>query len=206
MFKVLSHSIDNTTPTYKNANPPKIVSNNAYPREMHITINNHTSTHIDLPSHFCGNGKTLDSFDENFWFFEDVGFLESSLDNLLDNLDKVPACIEILLLKTGFEKYRGSKRYIFHQPIFPKNLAYILKEKFPKLRAFGFDMISISSIQDRRLGRLYHKEFLCENEIVLVEDMKLSSLSKSPKFLIIAPLLIKNADGVPVFVYAKEQN
>jgi len=82
-------------------------------------------------------------------------------------------------------------------------LAYILKEQFPKLKVFGFDMISISSLKDRELGRLYHKQFLCENGILLLEDMKLSVLNSKPEFLIIAPLLISKADATPVFVYAK---
>ena len=203
MFKILSHFISNITPTYKNLNPPNIVYDLALPKNINIYINNHTSTHIDLPAHFCKNEKTLNDFDEDFWFFKNIGFLKSSLDDLVDNLETLSNSIEILLLKTGFEKYRESDKYISNQPIFPKNLAYILKDRFPKLRVFGFDMISISSLKNRELGRLYHKEFLCENEILLLEDMKLSVLDNKPEFLIIAPLLINKADATPVFVYAK---
>jgi arylformamidase len=203
VFKILSHYIDDFTPTYNNANSVSIIKNTNIPRSLKITLNNHTSTHIDLPAHFCKNGKNLNDFDENFWFFEKIGFLKSNLNDLVEKFDTLPNTIEILLLKTGFEKFRGTKKYIFDQPLFPKNLAYILKEKFPNLRVFGFDMISLSSLKNRELGRIYHKEFLCENEILLLEDMKLSVLEKTPEFLIIAPLLISEADAIPVFVYAK---
>ena len=203
MFKVLSHWVDELTPTYNNGFPPIISCKDSLPRNLTIKLNNHTSTHIDLPAHFCKNGKKLENFNENFWFFDKVGFLESNVDDFLNKLSLISKEIEILFLKTGFEKYRETKKYILEQPSFPEETAYRLKEEFPNLKIFGFDMLSISSLKNRSLGRKHHIEFLCKNEILLLEDMRLSVLSMVPKFVIIAPLLIKKADAAPVFVYAK---
>jgi kynurenine formamidase len=42
-----------------------------------------------------------------------------------------------------------------------------------------------------------------KNPLLLVEDMDLSSLKKTPRLLICAPLLIENIDGSPVTIIAE---
>ncbi len=204
---LLSHPISNTTPTYGNKGNITITQISSIEENgsssLNINMTNHISTHIDFPAHFCKNGKNLSDYSDEFWYFKKVGFLESSLDDFFDNLDKLAYDIEILLLKTNFEKYRGSDKYIFNQEVIDKNLAHILKQKFPNLRVFGFDMISVSSYQNREMGRAAHKTFLCENNILLLEDMKLSGLIHTPNSLTIAPLMLEKADGTPCFVYAE---
>ena len=66
------------------------------------------------------------------------------------------------------------------------------------------DFISITSYQNREIGRLAHRQFLGgKNPLLLVEDMDLSSLKKTPRSLICAPLLIENIDGSPVTIIAE---
>ncbi len=204
---ILSHEISDNTPTYGNngnveiSNTSTIEINGA--RSMNINMPNHISTHIDFPSHFCIDGKTLSDYHDDFWFFDKIGFLECSLENLDSKLHLLNRNIEILIVKTQFEKCRNTEEYTMSQPTFEENLSYKLREYFPNLRVFGFDMISISSYKNRPSGRISHRLFLCENEILLLEDMKLSSLFIAPSELVIAPLLIKDSDGSPCFVYAK---
>ena len=66
------------------------------------------------------------------------------------------------------------------------------------------DFISLTSYQHRALGKVAHREFLGENDILLVEDMKLDELKKSPTSVICLPILIKGIDGCPVTILAED--
>jgi arylformamidase len=74
--------------------------------------------------------------------------------------------------------------------------------KFPKLRLFGFDMISLTSKLDRPEGKEAHLNFLIENQILILEDMNLENLFTCPNKVIVAPLQIENSDGGPCTVFA----
>lgn len=91
-------------------------------------MSNHIGTHIDFPKHFCNNGKSLNNYNDDFWLFNNVGFIESSFDQLVSKLDLLDCNIEILIVKTGFEEYRGTKKYIMEQPIVKPILANILRK------------------------------------------------------------------------------
>jgi arylformamidase len=82
------------------------------------------------------------------------------------------------------------------------------------VRAIGIDTISLTAFQNRPLGRQAHLAFLAPEEntnptglknnipILIIEDMKLSGLKKTPQEVWVSPLLIHGADGVPVTVTA----
>ena len=65
------------------------------------------------------------------------------------------------------------------------------------------DTISLTSYQNRVLGRESHRKFLGENDILLVEDMNLKNLNSQPVELMCFPILIKEVDGCPVTIIAK---
>jgi len=71
----------------------------------------------------------------------------------------------------------------------------------------GFDAISLTSFQHRELGREAHRAFLCphktHNPILIIEDMHLEKLTHTPASVICGPLMLKDADGVPVTVIAE---
>ena len=205
---VLSHYITADMPVY--ANKKDIISitqissmNKAdTSNSLEIKMPNHIGTHIDFPSHFCKHGKVLQDYSDDFWFFDKVGFIEATFDNIEMHIKKLDKDIEILLVKTNFEKYRHTSKYVLEQPIIKPELANMIRQNFQNLRVLGFDMISVSSYTNRELGRKAHKSFLCDNDILLLEDMKLKNLNFCPDKIVIAPLMIKNSDGVPCFVYA----
>lgn len=182
------------------------MSNGSTSNSLMLQFPNHIGTHIDFPKHFCNNGKSLSDYADDFWFFNKIGFIESSFAELETILNTVDNEIEILIVKTGFEQFRGTERYTLAQPVIEPYLASLLKHKFKNLRVLGFDMISISSYLDRKKGREAHHAFLCDNDILLLEDMRLQDLRETPQSLIVAPLQIKKADGVPCFVYAFHTN
>ncbi len=83
----------------------------------------------------------------------------------------------------------------------PSSLCRFLKKKLPNLRAIGFDFISISSLKNRKEGRKAHREFL-KDDILIIEDMKLSDLKDRPDSILVSPLFIDKADGSPVSIWA----
>ena len=65
------------------------------------------------------------------------------------------------------------------------------------------DLISATSYSNREEGRKAHNAFLNPSNgdpILFIEDMKLDGIKKLNK-IIVAPLLIKDADGVPCTIY-----
>jgi arylformamidase len=206
----LNHELNENTPAYANAqNQIKIdevrslkkgdTSNN-----LHLSLPNHIGTHIDFPAHFCPKGKTFSHYDASFFVFDQVAMVTCDMYDLEMHLDSIDTNIEMLLVKTGFEGLRETEHYTLKQhEVFPE-YAKVLREKFPHLRLFGFDMISVSSMLDREMGREAHRAFLCEENILLLEDMRLSGISPRDTIneVIVAPLALADGDGAPCTVIA----
>lgn len=174
---------------------------------------NHLGTHIDGPRHFSEVGDTIDSLEPAEWFFTNPYLATIALqeDELLqegDWLTATPKSADILLLKSGFERFRGRKAYWNNNPGLSPSVGIWLRAHRPNLRAIGFDFISLTAFQHREIGRIAHREFLDPAKegkpIMIVEDMKLSGIVVSPRQLIIAPLLVENSDGSPVTIFAEK--
>ena len=202
----LSYFIDENTPAYggsKNEFSLKIkssIKNGDTANSKEIKMNNHIGTHIDFPNHFSNDGKKSSDYPPSFWVFNKVGFMNCRIEELLSKLKNLNKDIEILILKTDFGINRDIDVYWKSQPVIPSNYAKILKDYFPKLRVFGFDMISLTSKLDRAEGKRAHVEFLLKNDILILEDMNLESLKDTPKCVIISPFLVEGADGTPCTV------
>lgn len=173
---------------------------------------NHIGTHVDAPFHFSNNGKTLDLYPASFWIFNHVHLVDLPTNEsvVLEKgswSEAIPLDCELLLIKTGFEKRRNTESYWAHNPGLSPDLGHWLRENRPHLRVVGFDFISITSYDNRPLGKVAHKAFLHEEHkgtpILAVEDMHLDKLFSSPKKVVISPLRIFEADGSPVTVIAE---
>lgn len=204
----LSYHINSETPAYggeKNAfNIENISSirNGDKTNNTKISFNSHLGTHIDFPLHFYENGKSLNDYPASYWVFSNIGVIECETSEITNKLDLLDKEIEILILKTNFSINRSNDDYWKNQPVINSSLAQVLKERFPKLRIFGFDLISLTSKLNREEGRLAHLAFLDSPEILILEDMDLSKLDFHPKLIIVSPLLISNIEGVPCTVIA----
>ena len=213
----LSYNLKNATPLYGNGlgikiSPDKKMMNGDSCNTMNLSFPNHSGTHIDFPYHFNPVGKSLSDYHATFWLFNQVELVDlSGVVNdsqiIIPNIFPKPNNCEadLLLIKTGFGNYRGTDRYTLTPPGLSADLAPFFRNKFPKLRCVGMDIISISSYSNREEGRKAHHAFLNPDEgdpILLIEDMKLDTEGPFKK-VIVAPLLIDNADGVPVTVFAE---
>jgi arylformamidase len=177
---------------------------------------NHAGTHIDLPRHFVADGKMLDDYPPDFWIFQHVTIAElgeiipgSVIGPDLLKQFEIPPLTELLLLKTGFGRLRGTPSYWMENPVFRPELAEYLRESLSALRAIGFDTISLSSWTDRTTGRLAHRAFLSgDNPILLIEDMDLAHLDNKTivSRVTVAPLLMSGTDASPCTIIAEVTN
>lgn len=172
------------------------------------SLNNHTGTHIDFPRHFSIDGKTINDYTPDFWFFQNVFVLKITAEptELIDfeqnTINQIPAETDFLLIHTGFGKHRGEQMYWEQNMGLAPALAAKLREHCPKLRIVGFDFISLTSFQHRLVGREAHRKFLLESDILVVEDMNLETLPDRIDRIVCLPILVDQTDGCPVTVVA----
>jgi len=171
-----------------------------------ISFSNHTGTHIDFPRHFSKEGKILNDYPADFWFFKNPYILEkdAAQDEIINFSNELIASIhektDILILKTGFQQYRDQKLYWNNNPGLDPSLAGKLKSRCKTLKVIGFDLISLSSYQNRDIGREAHCQFLVNHDILIIEDMNLQDVSSNIYEIICLPLLLESADGSPITV------
>ena len=212
----LSYSLSQGTPLYGNGEgiyftPDKEMIKGDSCNTTNLAFPNHSGTHIDLPFHFNSDGKTLNDYPATYWQFnhiemidlsgkvDDCQIIDTELFTGLENSET-----ELLLIKTGYGSYRGTDRYTLTPPGLSADLAPFLRKNFPNLRCIGMDLISVSSYSNREEGRKAHHTFLNPDKgepILLIEDMNLN-VDGPFNTVIVAPLLIDNADGSPCTVLA----
>ncbi len=215
----LSHPLSPETPSYGNRDKvildPKSSINNgdsSNTTDFRLT-NNHIGTHIDVPKHFYKNGSTLTDVSPKDWLFSkvcliDIPCITGRLIEISDIVElNINSDVELLLIRTGFENFRYGEKYWNAYPGIAESTCEYLRVNFKNLRAVGFDFISLTSPLFKEEGKKAHLSFLNEKDgrpIFIVEDMKLSILSKNPSQVIIAPLLVDKGNGGPVTVFAIE--
>ena len=215
----LSHILTSSTPLYGGA-PAIIIQHGKSFKSgdscntSTIHLNSHSGTHADAPYHFFSDGKTIDDYPASTWVFMNPKIIEVCISpgylineaDLSDLLSYNPKT-DILLLRTGFERYRNDPIYWQDGPGLSGSLARYLKKYYPSLRAIGFDFISISSMRHREEGRIAHKAFL-GNEILLIEDMSLQFVNNPNNLyqVVVLPLRYIGADGAPCAILGWEND
>lgn len=75
---------------------------------LEVTFGNHTGTHFDFPRHFWVNGKTLNDYPADFFFFKSPCLIDIPVESgrLITAADLAAAPIhseaDILLIRTGY--------------------------------------------------------------------------------------------------------
>lgn len=212
----LSYNLDENTPSYGNrnkliVNQKTITSNDFYvtESEWHFT-SNHLGTHIDTPKHFIKDGLSLTDFPTDFWIFNkveciNIPMISGELIEFEQIITKIknPLNIELLLIRTGYQNYRGEEKYWNDNPGISSSCSNLLRNNFPSLRGIGFDFISLTSYNFRDDGKQSHFNLLKDNSpFIIIEDMKLSVIESKIEKIIVAPLFIDGADGSMVTVFS----
>jgi len=215
---LLSHKITTNTPVYSGTDKViiKQIKNQSKGdscNTFNLTFNNHTGTHLDCPFHFSDSGKKICDYKITDLVFErpllidiekksDIGLNIADLKKIANKFENN----DLLLVRTHFEKYRNTAQYIFNNPFILPECFDFIRKKFKTIKALGIDIISISNIANRELGRAAHKMALAHKKpILLIEDMKLSALKKNVKIkrVFVVPYFIEQIDAAPVTVIAE---
>lgn len=210
----LSHPLSPETPAYGGGEGMRIepitqIAAGDTANTSRYVLPNHLGTHVDAPRHFFDSGPSLTDYPAGFWVFEnpllvdvpgDDGYLIGPKD--VENVIKPET--DILLLRTGYEKFRGESRYWQHNPGLDPELGTWLRERFSNVRVIGMDVISVTSRHHRDEGRAAHRALLDTNRsgspILPVEDMSLENLDGPLRLVIISPLRVVATDGGPCTV------
>ena len=215
MWQFLSYNISENLTAYKNGKRIKIINERRIAKGdscnlTSLELPTHLGTHIDFLYHFDENGKKGDDLQANEFVFKATQLVDIS-NNLKNdkiiteqNFDELNfnSNTDLLIIKTGYCKERFNEKYYKNYPGFSEKLAKYFKSKMPKLRAIGFDLISLSSPLNGELGKKAHIEFLKEEKILIIEDMDLRNLDSDSQIntVVVAPLRFENSDGAPVTV------
>lgn len=210
----LSHEIKDNMPEYGGEGvvlkhiANKAVSQGDSCNIINTELSSHLGTHIDCPRHFFDKAGVFTEYPAEFWIFNRPFLLNLNIneDEIIgkDVFSAVPDDTDIILIKTGFQKFRGQKKYGFNNPGISAEAAIWLREKKPKVRVVGIDFISISPYQDRNMGRQAHKAFLDpegkNKPILILEDMDLKEANNKLSDVWVFPLRVSSWDSSPCTV------
>lgn len=187
----LSYEIESNMPIYPGDGEVSLDFTKNYEEDGYtysiLKTGMHVGTHIDCPMHITEDKKyisefTLDNFIGDGVILDVRGETEIILKEEYNYIleDK-----EIVILRTGYEKYYGKNEYYENHPIISEELVQLFINK--NIRMVGFDMPS----PDRYPFHI-HKNLL-RNGIFILENLcNLDKINKEESFKIIAfPLKIK---------------
>jgi arylformamidase len=210
----LSHQLEEGTPAYGGGagferEPVSRIADGGSANSSRYAFPNHLGTHLDAPRHFFDAGATLSEYGPESWIFDhpvlvDLPCAEDHLFGPSELEGKVPAGCDLLLIRTGFERYRAEERYWARNPGPSAALGGWLREKHPSVRALGLDLISVTARAHREEGRGAHRAFLDParegRPLLLIEDMALAAVSDPLRSVVVLPLRVREADGGPCTV------
>ena len=165
-----------------------------------LKIGSHCGTHIDAPSHFLENGRTIDQLALENLIGEATVFEFKNKENIdvsdikqlrFDNVKRV-------LFKTVNSSY-------WKLSAFKKDFVYLTKDAAQYLvdkgiRLVGVDYLSVEKFESQQ-AETHH--ILLRNDVIILEGLDLSTVEPGRYELIALPLKIKDGDGSPARVILK---
>ena len=207
----LSYPITKSMPVYGGCVEPELTPINVIDKgdscnTWRFCLENHWGTHVDGPNHFFTNGQKIIDYPADFWRFKKPQIVQIETKpgqiitrNMLSC--KLDPQTDLILFQSGWWKFREDEKYSTQNPGLHPELALWLRQDFPAVRAIGMDWISVSSYENRELGREAHRTFLNpEGEgypILIIEDMNLSKNLKNLAEVLVVPILIEKIDSAP---------
>lgn len=198
----LSHIIKTNMTTYTKDEKPEIYNIATIEKdgfnEKSLNIYTHTGTHIDAPSHMINKGKTIDEFNINEFIgiaiIIDISSIkEVTLKEIMKYEDKIINC-DFLILKTGYEKYWGTKEYFNNYPSLTEEAAKWICDF--NLKGIGIDAISIDKFDS--IDFEIHNIILSRGKLIIENLTNLDIINREEFTLVATPLKIEDGDGSPV--------
>lgn len=194
----ISMTIHENIAVYKNseAKRPIIKVNSDYSTSNHyesrLSIDLHTGTHMDAPLHMVEGGDTIDNFNLKKAVTKCKVFDLTSVNDAItknDLLDKNIEKDDFILLKT---QNSYTEEFDYNFVFVEKSGAQYLKEK--GITGVGIDSLGIERAQPEHET---HK-ILLDNDIAILEGLRLKDISEGEYLLIAAPIKIKGVEAAPV--------
>lgn len=218
MYRLLSYPLNAKTPLYGDTEAVGITTrtkpagSGSMVTTARLSLSNHSGTHIDAPRHFFQDGRSVSDLDMNELVFGSPLLIDCSKkeDELVcpGDIKGVGKC-DLLLIRTGFYRFRGSPAYRTNNPgIAPETAEWIRKNR-PEIRAVGIDAISVSAFQKRDLGRITHRTFLGSKKgykgepVLLIEDLDLAGSFEGLKKIFAVPIFIEDIDAMTCTVFGE---
>jgi arylformamidase len=162
-----------------------------------MVLSTHTGTHMDAPSHFVRNGRSIDMIPSGRFVSKAVLFKihkESNETINLEDITDVHHHIEendVVIFSTGWERMVTSENY-FSNPGLSEGVAILLVEK--RVNMVGIDGPSIDV--GTETGFAIHK-ILLPNDVLIIENLcNLDTLEHCSRFeFVAAPLKLRAASG-----------
>ena len=219
MYQILSYPIKKGQPTWPgnpafSLEPHTSIAGGDTANTCTIHLFNHYGTHLDGPMHFYGKGIPLDQVPFGQFFFHKPLLLDIPKEpgaklmpeDLIPHREDVKDA-DLLLIRTGFSKYRREKPDLYENngPAVSSRLA--LQDNMSHLKALALDFVSLASYSDTKDGDLahqimlgmYHNRYIC-----IIEDVNMEGLpSGFLKNAAAVPLIIEGIDSSPVTMWAE---
>ena len=162
--------------------------------ESALHMNLHTGTHIDMPLHMIPTGATSDNFDISTLI---TGCTVLDLTHVIDKIsdihfhNKKIQQNEFILLKT-----RNSFTDSFNPEFIYLDASGANYLKELKVKGVGIDALGIERSQP---GHETHK-ILFQNDIAIIEGLRLSEVPEGNYQMIALPIKINNVEALPARV------
>lgn len=163
-----------------------------------IRMGTHTGTHIDAPTHFIQNGKSVDRIPLEVMngktkVLDFTGIADIDTDNLRQSINEPDS---IILFKTDNSSHFKDKNVLDEFVTLTYEAADYLAEI--GIRMIGIDYMTVERPRTKReAGKSVHNSLL-KNDIVILESINLEGVDEGQYILHCFPLSIVGADGSPV--------
>lgn len=195
----ISWPITNNITSWENKFPVKIIhdytfsKNNQQSSSIHMSL--HTGTHIDFPKHFIKNGKTSENYDIN-----DLSgrckVLELNCDKIIKASDLKRCLIkknDIILFKTKNSNLGNEDKFNSKFVSLDISVAKYLAEI--GVKTVGIDYLGIEDCS-KKSGQVH--KILLDNDIPIIEGLRLKNVKMGIYKLLCFPLKIIGVEGCPV--------
>jgi arylformamidase len=163
-------------------------------RESLISMSTHAGTHVDAPYHFLQQGITIDNFDLNSLVGPCKVIDLSHCDEKITAADLEKQSInqgDRILLKTKNSKNEASAPFNPNFVYLAADAAQYLASK--KILTVGIDYLGIERAQPNHETH----RVLFENNITIIEGLRLDHVQAGTYFLCCLPLKLQGLDAAP---------
>lgn len=204
-FIDISWPITPSMTTYKNNKPCSFIYNKTFEqdgvRDSSLIINAHTGTHVDAPSHFIKDGRSIEQYPLDVFIGScsvfDLTHLESAIQQ--EDLEHLPITAgNIVLLKT-----RNSLRSA--EELFDSDFIYLSAQGAQYLaakavKAVGIDYLGI----ERQQPNHETHTILLSNFIPIIEGLRLAAVNAQVYTFYCFPLAIQGLEAAPARAILEE--